>query len=166
MMALAQEYGLDVYQEKIADYLPQAAAGKGNWQEVTFNHAGDMATGNFSNPSPLADQVAPMFFGDINATDKLRAAFELRHTNAAHEVVINRHRPLWDLVPDAFHVNDDAIRRFQSEIVPLDTTVGVEDHLECAARGRERQSGQRGSGGPAVDDSNGARQTCGRIRGI
>jgi hypothetical protein len=88
MMALAQEYGLDVYQEKIADYLPEAVAGKGNWQEVTFNHAGDMATGNFSNPSPLADQVAPMFFGDINATDKLRAAFELPNGAKAGEKMV------------------------------------------------------------------------------
>ena len=31
-----------------------------------------MTTGNFANPSPLADQVAPGFFGDISAADKLR----------------------------------------------------------------------------------------------
>jgi len=88
MMALAQEYGLDIYQQKIMDYLPEASSAKGNWREVTFGQTGDMATGNFLDPSPVADQVAPMFFGEINAADKLRASFELPHGARAGEKVV------------------------------------------------------------------------------
>lgn len=88
MMALAQQYGLDVYQQKIVDYLPEALTARGEWREVTFGQAGDMVTGNFINPSVLADQVAPPFFGDISAVDKLRAAFDLPNGAKAGEKVV------------------------------------------------------------------------------
>ncbi|MCZ6641344.1 MAG: hypothetical protein O7F71_07185 [Gammaproteobacteria bacterium] len=88
MMALAQEYGLDVYQEKIADYLAEAAIAKGDWREVTFGQTGDMATGNFIDPSPAADQLAPGFFNEIDAAEKLRASFDLPNGARAGEKVV------------------------------------------------------------------------------
>lgn len=47
-----------VTQEKIADYIP-ACARAGNWGDVTFENALDMAVGRYLQPGDQADEMAP-----------------------------------------------------------------------------------------------------------
>ena len=75
LMALANEVGLDVYRSRIIDYLPEAAEAPGTWETVTFDHVGDMTSGNYTNPSPLADAGPGDFYADLDRAGKLAAAF-------------------------------------------------------------------------------------------
>ena len=75
LMTLAKDLGIDVYRSKIVDYLPAAARAPGDWQTVTFNHVGDMTSGNYTNPSPLADAGPGDFYADLDRAGKLNAAF-------------------------------------------------------------------------------------------
>ena len=77
MMTLAQEFGLDIYGQRIMDHLPEANMAKGDWTAVTFNNTGDMTSGHYQNPGVMADQVAYSFFDDAPRKAKLAASFEL-----------------------------------------------------------------------------------------
>jgi hypothetical protein len=55
MMWLGQQYGSSVYGRLIRDYVPQYADG-GDWTNVTFDNAADMATGNYISASNEADE--------------------------------------------------------------------------------------------------------------
>ncbi len=57
MMAL-QKMNPEVFQQKIANYVPECRD-SGLWDDVTFENALDMATGNFENSAYLADESAP-----------------------------------------------------------------------------------------------------------
>ena len=74
LMALAQQYGREVYEAKIADYVPEAKTAKGDWANVTFNQVGDMASGNFSNGAPMADDAPGNFYFDLDRAGKLHEA--------------------------------------------------------------------------------------------
>ena len=58
MMWLGQQYGSEVYNRLIRDYVPQHVDG-GDWTNVTFENATDMATGNYISASPEADESSP-----------------------------------------------------------------------------------------------------------
>ena len=77
MMTLAQEYGMDIYGQRIVEYLPEGKMAKGDWTAVTFNHTGDMTAGHYRNPGVMADDVVYSFFDDVPRKAKLAAAFEL-----------------------------------------------------------------------------------------
>ncbi len=47
MMWLGQQYGSQVYQQLIRNYVPEHVLG-GDWKSVTFANASDMATGNYT----------------------------------------------------------------------------------------------------------------------
>ncbi|HEY62711.1 MAG TPA: beta-lactamase family protein [Anaerolineae bacterium] len=49
LMRLAQKYGEDVSDLLIADYVREVANASGNWRNVTFGNALDMATGNYES---------------------------------------------------------------------------------------------------------------------
>jgi hypothetical protein len=58
MMWLGQQYGSEVYNQLIRDYIPQHVDG-GDWTNVTFDNTADMATGNYISASPEIDEGSP-----------------------------------------------------------------------------------------------------------
>jgi len=58
MMWLGQQYGSTVYGQLIRNYVPQYVDG-GDWTNVTFDNASDMATGNYINAGNQADEDSP-----------------------------------------------------------------------------------------------------------
>lgn len=77
MMRLGQLYGAGVYSQRIRDYVPEYTRG-GNWEDVTFDNALDMATGNFISASYMADEDGPessAFFQAVSYSTKIDAAF-------------------------------------------------------------------------------------------
>lgn len=74
LMRLAQQYGLDVYTEQISKYLPEVQESKGVWESVTFDHVGDMTSGNFEIDDPMADATPANFYAHISEAEKLSAA--------------------------------------------------------------------------------------------
>lgn len=75
LMVMAQEFGPDVYNTRVIDLLPEARTSPGKWDEVTLNHLNDMSSGNFENPSPLADPGPGNFYADSGRNEKLKDAF-------------------------------------------------------------------------------------------
>jgi CubicO group peptidase (beta-lactamase class C family) len=56
LMRLGQKYDSSVPDLLIRDYLPETADSPGNWEEVTFDHTLDMATGNFQTSQRMVDE--------------------------------------------------------------------------------------------------------------
>ena len=78
LMRLAQVYGPDVTDLLIRDYVPEAAESIGNWDQVTFNNAIDMATGNYESSQFMVDdngQKMYEFFGSSLYKDRIFQAF-------------------------------------------------------------------------------------------
>jgi hypothetical protein len=63
LMALAQQYGPEVADLRIADYVPETADSPGDWEKVTVNHTIDMAAGNYASPGYMADEDGPQMGG-------------------------------------------------------------------------------------------------------
>jgi hypothetical protein len=77
MMWLEQQYGSAVYGRLIRDYVPEYVHG-GDWTNVTFNNAADMATGNYINTGNEADEGSPSEKAFLTAepySAKIKAAF-------------------------------------------------------------------------------------------
>ncbi len=55
---LGQQYGSKVYDRLIRNYVPQHVDG-GDWTNVTFGNAADMATGNYISANNQADEGSP-----------------------------------------------------------------------------------------------------------
>jgi CubicO group peptidase (beta-lactamase class C family) len=78
LMRLAQKYGSDVAEMLIKDYVPEYAASPGDWEQVTFNHTLDMATGNYASPAYMADEDGPLmgeFYSAQPYAARIKAAF-------------------------------------------------------------------------------------------
>lgn len=73
LLRLAQKYGIEVFDAKLADYLPEAAAYPG-WRDVTFGDALNMATG-VGNGSTKTD---PNDIGDGELDDTYPQWYEAR----------------------------------------------------------------------------------------
>ena len=58
LMWLGRQYGSSVYGQLIRSYVPQYVDG-GDWSNVTFANASDMATGNFISAKAEADEGSP-----------------------------------------------------------------------------------------------------------
>ena len=56
MMALAEQYDPDLYDQLIRTFVPEAAAAAGDWTGVTFEHAADMVTGNYRSAAFMVDE--------------------------------------------------------------------------------------------------------------
>lgn len=82
LMRLEEQYGPAVYEQLIRDYLPETADSPGDWSEVTFEDALDMATGNFGSSSFMVDEEGRIFEGFFNVltyTEKITAALDWPH---------------------------------------------------------------------------------------
>lgn len=64
LMRLGQLYGPGVYHHRIKDFIPAHYMG-GTWDATTFNHALDMATGNYNSDEYEADENSPAMDGFI-----------------------------------------------------------------------------------------------------
>ena len=77
LMRLAQVYGPQVSELLIKDYVPEAVESRGNWDEVTFNNALDMATGNYDSAEFMVDDNSPKmneFFGSSTLDEHINNA--------------------------------------------------------------------------------------------
>ena len=78
LMRLAEVYDLDVAEKLIRDYVPEAAESIGDWQDVTFNHTIDMATGIYGSSEFMVDDNSTkmnQFFGSKRYADRISQAF-------------------------------------------------------------------------------------------
>jgi CubicO group peptidase (beta-lactamase class C family) len=79
LMRLGQLYGVEVYKDRIKDFIP-AQFIRGNWDTTTFNNVSDMATGNYNLDGYEADedsQAMDQFLIDESYEAKLNSAFAL-----------------------------------------------------------------------------------------
>ena len=74
LMRMAQQYGMEVYQERITEVIPETQDSRGAWADVTLDNLGDMASGNFNVAAPMADPGPGNFYSDIDEAGKLSAA--------------------------------------------------------------------------------------------
>ena len=82
LMRLAQQYGPDVPDRLIQEYVSEAAASPGDWGMVTFNHVIDMSTGNYSSAGFMVDedgQKMGEFFSSESYAEHIAAAFDWPH---------------------------------------------------------------------------------------
>jgi len=85
LMWLGQQYGSAVYSQLVRNHVPQYVNG-GDWTNVTFNNASDMATGNYINTGFEADEDSPQELSFLTAepySDKIADAFTLFPHKAA-----------------------------------------------------------------------------------
>lgn len=78
LMRLTQEYGQEVPDLLIKNYVPEAAESIGDWETVTFNNTIDMATGNYNSTSFMADDTGDKmneFFGSAAYAERITEAF-------------------------------------------------------------------------------------------
>jgi len=77
MMWLGQQYGTEVYQQLIRNYVPEYVGG-GDWKNVTFANASDMATGNYNHTEFEGDESSPQELAFLTAekySEKMADAF-------------------------------------------------------------------------------------------
>jgi hypothetical protein len=82
LMRLAQEYGPEVADLLIKDYVPEYAASPGDWERVTFNHTIDMSSGNYVSAGFMIDDNSEKmgeFFGAQPYAERIKAAFDCPH---------------------------------------------------------------------------------------
>lgn len=85
LMRLAQKYDAEIPRFLIKDYVPEYAGSPGDWGEVTFDHALDMATGNYRSPRPMVDDenfATDPFWSEEFYAGRIAAAFEWPHSAA------------------------------------------------------------------------------------
>jgi hypothetical protein len=83
MMRLAQTHDPNVSGLLIKDYVPEVAASRGDWSNVTFDHTLDMATGNYRSAAFMADEEnfgTDPFWADDFYEGKIAAAFNWPHS--------------------------------------------------------------------------------------
>ena len=77
LMRMAQQYGLGLTDEIIGDWVSETASSAGVWSNVTFDHALDMATGNYQFAQYMFDENSALmaqFFAAKTYDDKMAAA--------------------------------------------------------------------------------------------
>ncbi len=83
LMRLAQQVTPDVIGARIIDYVPEAAAAAGEWDDVTFDDTLDMASGNFQSASYMADEDGEQmgrYFTTSAYADRIALAFGWPHS--------------------------------------------------------------------------------------
>jgi hypothetical protein len=84
LMRLGQLYGSGVYDLLIKEFVPEHYMG-GRWDATTFNHASDMATGNYDSDAYEADENSPAmdrFIVDEAYRAKLSDSFAFQRHHA------------------------------------------------------------------------------------
>ncbi|MBE0686753.1 MAG: hypothetical protein IH585_12250 [Anaerolineaceae bacterium] len=82
MMRLAQKYDVDWNEMLIKDYVPEYTSSAGDWENVTFNHAIDMSTGNYFSAGFMSDDESEkmgVFFGAQPYENRIKEAFSAPH---------------------------------------------------------------------------------------
>jgi hypothetical protein len=82
MMRLAQKYDPAVGGMLIKDFVSEHTASPGDWEQVTFNHAIDMSTGNYYSMGFMDDDTSEKmgeFFGAQPYAERIQAAFDVPH---------------------------------------------------------------------------------------
>jgi hypothetical protein len=82
LMRLAQKYDPQIASLLIKDYVPEAALSPGDWEQVTFNHALDMSTGNYVSTRFMTDDDSPKmgeFFAAQPYAERIAAALDCPH---------------------------------------------------------------------------------------
>jgi len=83
LMRLAQKYGQQVGSLLVKDYLPETASSIGDWDNVTFDHVLDMATGNYRSSGRMVDEehwdTDPFWLAD-GYDEKIIAALNWPHS--------------------------------------------------------------------------------------
>ena len=82
LMRLAQKYDPAVSNLLIKDYVPEYAASAGDWEQVTFDHAIDMSTGNYVSAGYMTDDTSDKmgeFFAAQPYAIRIQAAFDAPH---------------------------------------------------------------------------------------
>lgn len=82
LMQLAQRFGSGVDDFLIRDYVPEYTDSRGDWQHVTFNHALDMATGNYQSGDYMVDddgEQMAQYFQTQPYASRIAAAFDWPH---------------------------------------------------------------------------------------
>ena len=82
LMRLAQRDGLAVKDLLIGDYVPEVVSAAGDWDQVTFENALDMSTGNYDSAAYMADEdgtTLSVFFNAETYNAKIAAAFSFPH---------------------------------------------------------------------------------------
>ncbi len=74
LMHLAQNHDTEVFSALLKDYVAETEDSPGDWEDVTFDHVVDMASGNFNNDSPLLDLGPGNFYGPTDSATKLADA--------------------------------------------------------------------------------------------
>jgi CubicO group peptidase (beta-lactamase class C family) len=83
LMRLAQKVDPAVPDLLVKDYLPEAADSPGDWSAVTFDHALDMATGNFESAENMVDEEqwdTDPFWNEEYYDQKIAAALNWPHS--------------------------------------------------------------------------------------
>jgi hypothetical protein len=109
-MRLGQIYGTGVYGQLVRDYLPEYTVG-GDWASVTFDHALDMATGNFLSSAYMSDENGPEnqgFIQTLQYSVKIDRAFRLFPHRAAPGTV-------WVYQDVAAFIGNQAMNRYLQE---------------------------------------------------
>jgi hypothetical protein len=82
MMRLAQKYDPAVGGMLIKDFVSEHTVSPGDWEQVTFNHAIDMSTGNYYSLGFMDDDTSEKmgeFFGAQPYAERIQAAFDVPH---------------------------------------------------------------------------------------
>jgi CubicO group peptidase (beta-lactamase class C family) len=82
LMRLAQEYGPEVADLLIRDYVPETTSSPGEWQRVTLNDTIDMATGYYISSGYMVDEDSEKmgeFFGAQPYAERIAAALDWPH---------------------------------------------------------------------------------------
>jgi CubicO group peptidase (beta-lactamase class C family) len=93
LMRLAQKYDPALAGFLLKDYVPEYAASPGDWEQVAFNHAIDMTTGNYFSARFMADDTGQKmgeFFGAQPYAERIKAAFDSPHASAPGTVWVYR----------------------------------------------------------------------------
>ena len=83
LMRLAQKFDPRVGESLILDYVPEAKGSIGDWSSVTFDHALDMATGNFRSSTRMVDEEqwdTDPFWVELDYEPLIEAAFNWPHS--------------------------------------------------------------------------------------
>lgn len=118
LMRLAQIYGLEVADLLIKDYVPAAADSQGNWDNVSFNNALDMSTGNYESARFMADDDSEQmgeFFGAGSYDEHINLAFDWSNHAAPNDRWVYR-------TSDTFIVTS-AMENFLSEQLGTDSDI-------------------------------------------
>jgi len=93
-MVIEQEYGVDVGTQIVDTWVPEAAAGRGDFTDVTVDHALDMTTGHYKFATYMVDEAGAAMTADFflaeTLADKSAGAFDWQRKNDPGNIWVYR----------------------------------------------------------------------------